>query len=79
MAGPDAVELRMLLGRVQRLSDDHWRLLSGPRMAMADHAWVGGASARGFASRVEDAERRLQAQLAKSVQLVRDKSNAPVL
>ncbi|RFU36995.1 hypothetical protein DZF91_35215 [Actinomadura logoneensis] len=77
MSGPDALELRMLLGRVQSLSDEHWRLLSGPRQAMADHAWVGGASAAGFAARLEDAERRLQAQLARAVQLLRDKSNMP--
>ncbi|WP_026415561.1 hypothetical protein [Actinomadura oligospora] len=79
MSGPDALELRMLLGRAQNLSDEHWRLLSGPRRAMDDRAWVGGPSATGFASRLEDAERRLQTQLARALQLLRDKSNLPAL
>ncbi|MQY07365.1 YciI family protein [Actinomadura macrotermitis] len=61
--------LQLLLTRIQTLSDQHRHVLTGPRRAMDDHAWV-GPSATGFAGRLAGADRDLQAQLGQARALV---------
>uniref|UniRef100_UPI003751CFC5 hypothetical protein n=1 Tax=Actinomadura sp. SCN-SB TaxID=3373092 RepID=UPI003751CFC5 len=76
MAPPDEAErfrLQLLLGRLQTLSNEHWHTFTGPRKAMEDHAWVGGASARSFGRELERGDRELHTQLRKALELVQER------
>ncbi|WP_067490906.1 hypothetical protein [Actinomadura hibisca] len=74
----DLFRARLLLDRVQALSDEHWHLLAGPARAMGDHAWVGGPSASGFAGELQRNQAELQAQLRRSLALIQEKLRTPL-
>ncbi|MEU6038718.1 hypothetical protein ABZ801_25245 [Actinomadura sp. NPDC047616] len=75
----ERLRLQLALNRIQTLSDEHWHTFTGPLRAMADHAWVGGASAKGFGHELERSDRELHAQLRKALELVQDKLRRPPL
>jgi hypothetical protein len=54
------------VNRIQRLSDDHWRMLDPSCNAMDDDAWVGPAG-RQFKQIVHAQRNELRAQLTKAV------------
>lgn len=54
------------VGRIQRLSDEHWRILDPSCDAMDDDAWVGPAG-RQFKQIVNAQRVELRAQLTKAV------------
>lgn len=66
------IQLRLLLSRVQALSDENWHLLEPARRAMADHAWV-GPSAGAFDAQMSANSRLVQAQLRTAVELLQQK------
>jgi hypothetical protein len=54
------------VNRIQRLSDDHWRVLDPSCNAMDDDAWVGPAG-RQFKQIVHAQRTELRAQLTRAV------------
>jgi hypothetical protein len=54
------------VNRIQRLSDDHWRVLDPSCDAMDDDAWVGPAG-RQFKQVVHAQRNELRAQLTRAV------------
>ncbi|WP_131739784.1 hypothetical protein [Actinomadura roseirufa] len=78
MKDADPFMLRLLLGRIQALSDEHWHLFTSPRRDMADHAWVGGTSARAFAADLERNDEALHAELRRALRLVEDELRRPL-
>ncbi len=63
-------QLTRILALVQRLSDEHWSLLSEACRLMDDHAWV-GPTARAFAADLRARDRALRSALGEAVDLVR--------
>ncbi|MEU5876301.1 hypothetical protein [Spirillospora sp. NPDC047279] len=73
----EQLRLQLLLGRIQQLSNENWHVLTRPRHAMDDHAWV-GPSARSFDRRLEHGDAELHAQLRKALDLVQRQIGRPL-
>ncbi len=74
MTAPNDTQLRLLLSRIQTLSDEYWHLLTSSRQAMDGHAWV-GPSAKVFAAQLQRNDAALHAELRKALRLLREKQN----
>ena len=72
MSKPSPLQLQLLLGHIQVLSDQHWHLLTASRQAMDDHAWVGGTTSRSFARDLDHNDAALHTELRKALQLLQD-------
>lgn len=72
MSAGERRDLQEALNRIQRLSDEHWRVLDPSCNLMEDDAWLGPAG-RKLNGSVHDDRQELRAQLARAVEIARDK------